>query len=293
VFHNKIPKAGSTTMKWLLVALSKRNGFTLDHARWCLNTDHCNDIDENGQRLDGPDGEQALIDYIPKQRAEAKTDNYFLIKHHHWFNFTAHGMEEPTYINVARDPVTRYASWYYFERFGWARQKGTRARFFGEEEDKERSLDECVQGKYAECLEPVQVLVKYFCGTDSSQCGMMEGAKNQGQGHDWTKVREATERAKRIIAQEFYVVGVLEHFSETLQLFEKMLPEYYAGAPEVGKSGEIQRQRDSTKSSNAGFSNATREALESGVLRYEVDVYNLVKAMFYEKLKDYDIPSPL
>mgnify|MGYP000685136236 CR=1 FL=1 len=33
VFHNKIPKAGSTTMKWLLVALSKRNGFTLDHAR--------------------------------------------------------------------------------------------------------------------------------------------------------------------------------------------------------------------------------------------------------------------
>merc|ERR1712050_619078 len=149
----------------------------------------------------------------PKQRAEAKTDNYFLIKHHHWFNFTAHGMEEPTYINVARDPVTRYASWYYFERFGWARQQGTRARFFGEDEDKDRSLDDCVQGGYAECLEPVQVLVKYFCGTDSTQCGMMEGAKKTGSGHDWTKVREA---------------------------------------------------------------------LESGVLRYEVDVYNLVKAMFYE-----------
>ena len=36
VFHNKIPKAGSTTMKWLLVALARKNGFRLDHARWCL-----------------------------------------------------------------------------------------------------------------------------------------------------------------------------------------------------------------------------------------------------------------
>ena len=36
VFHNKIPKAGSTTMKWLLVALARKNGFLLDHARWCL-----------------------------------------------------------------------------------------------------------------------------------------------------------------------------------------------------------------------------------------------------------------
>jgi len=30
-----------------------------------------------------------------------------------------------------------------------------------------------------------------------------------GFGHDWNQVAEATERAKRIIAQHFYVVGVL------------------------------------------------------------------------------------
>ena len=60
-----------------------------------------------------------------------KNENYLLLKHHHWFNFTDFGMEMPTYINVARDPVTRYASWYYFERFGWARHEGTRPRFFG------------------------------------------------------------------------------------------------------------------------------------------------------------------
>ena len=133
VFHNKIPKAGSTTMKWLLVALSKRNGFTLDHARWCLNEGHCADHDPvTGRHVDGPDGEQAMVDYIPKKREEIGDEKYLLLKHHHYFNFTQFDMEEPTYINVARDPVTRYASWYYFERYGWARQEGSRSRFFGD-----------------------------------------------------------------------------------------------------------------------------------------------------------------
>ena len=36
VFHNKLPKSGSTTMKWLLVELARRNGFILDHQRFCI-----------------------------------------------------------------------------------------------------------------------------------------------------------------------------------------------------------------------------------------------------------------
>ena len=62
-------------------------------------------------------------------------------------------------------------------------------------------------GGYQECLEPLQVLVRYFCGTDVQKCGMMAG-----DGHDWTMVAKATERAKRIIAQQFYVVGVLGQY---------------------------------------------------------------------------------
>jgi len=79
----------------------------------------------------GSDGEQSMVEYVPAKRAELGDDKYLLLKHHHWFNFTKFGMEQPTYINVARDPVTRYASWYYFERYGWARHEGTRTRFFG------------------------------------------------------------------------------------------------------------------------------------------------------------------
>lgn len=287
IFHNKIPKAGSTTMKWLLVALANKNKFTLDHVRPCVKQETCTQKTEDGHHVDGPDGEQAMIDYVPNRRKEAGEGNFFMLKHHHWFNFTQFGMEVPTYMNVVRDPVTRYASWYYFERYGWARHEGTRKRFFGDGEDKERSFDDCVLEGHPECLEPLQVLVRYFCGTDVSECGMMAG-----EGHDWTMVAKATERAKRIIAEHFYVVGVLEHFTTSLQLFEKMLPEYFSGALEALQTPDIQKQRDSSKSSNGEIGNQTRHILETGVLRYEVDIYNLVKSLFYEKLRYYDIPMP-
>ena len=36
LFHNKLPKSGSTTMKWLLVELQKKNNFKLDHQKFCI-----------------------------------------------------------------------------------------------------------------------------------------------------------------------------------------------------------------------------------------------------------------
>ena len=49
-----------------------------------------------------------------------------VIKHHLYTNFTAYGLEEPTWINVAREPVSRFVSSYYFRRFGFARHEGVR-----------------------------------------------------------------------------------------------------------------------------------------------------------------------
>ena len=58
------------------------------------------------------------------------------------------------------------------------------------------------------------------------------------------------------------------------------------------KNLEQQKQRASTRSSNPGFRNETRQALETGVLRYEVDIYKFIKSLFYEKLNYYGIPQP-
>jgi dermatan/chondrotin sulfate uronyl 2-O-sulfotransferase UST len=303
VFHNKIPKAGSTTMKWLLVGLSKRNKFELDHQRFCIDTVNCKGRDPQSHiQYDGPDGEVAISEYVPKKLEENQEGKYLLLKHHHWLNFTEAGLEMPTYINIARDPVTRFASWYYFERYGWGRQEGQRDRFNiqmakrnGEEadtdDDRDRTLDECVLGGHEECLEPVQVLVKYFCGTVET-CSMMGPSDGGVNRHDWKQVAIATERAKNIIVKHFHVVGVLENFEQTLELFEKMLPEYFDGARDVYQTPMMKKQRESTKSHHRETLNETRQALEKGVLRYEVDIYNLIKSLFFEKLQYYNIPLP-
>ena len=49
-----------------------------------------------------------------------------VIKHHLYTNFTMYGMEEPTWINVAREPVSRFVSSYYFRRYGFNRHSGAR-----------------------------------------------------------------------------------------------------------------------------------------------------------------------
>ena len=55
----------------------------------------------------------------------------FLFQHHHFTNFTAYDMEQPTMINVARDPVNRFVSSFYFRRYGFNRNEGVRREFIG------------------------------------------------------------------------------------------------------------------------------------------------------------------
>ena len=114
VFHNKLPKSGSTTMKWLMSHLQKRNNFKLDHQRFCIHKDDCYEP----YRDDGPNGRRDFANYMRKTLEKNKNRKYILLKHHHWFNFTEFNLPMPTFINVARNPVTRFASRYYFQRFG-------------------------------------------------------------------------------------------------------------------------------------------------------------------------------
>lgn len=42
-----------------------------------------------------------------------------VLKHHYWLNFTEHGMEPPTWINVMREPISWFESRFWFKRHGW------------------------------------------------------------------------------------------------------------------------------------------------------------------------------
>ena len=53
-------------------------------------------------------------------------------------DFEKYNIQQPTYINVIRDPADWFQSHYYFERFGWTRKEDDRGSFSGSDEDKQR-----------------------------------------------------------------------------------------------------------------------------------------------------------
>lgn len=69
-----------------------------------------------------------------------------------------------------------------------------------------------------------------------------------------------------------------------------MLPGFFAGAPAAYRSQFVQNQRESSKTAHTdSYSNSTRSWLEEGPLRYEMDLYKLISAIFYERLNYYGI----
>lgn len=79
--------------------------------------------------------ENPLVDFV---KNNVTSWPFVLLKHHLPMDFEKYGLQQPTYINVIRDPSDWFQSHYYFERFGWTRKEDDRGSFIGSEEDKMR-----------------------------------------------------------------------------------------------------------------------------------------------------------
>ena len=189
----------------------------------------------------------------------------------------------------------------------------------GKESDISQSLDECVENMSDECHHPLQVLVRYFCGT-KPECAMKSGQMGLfGSKNDWSKVQKAALLARHNILHNYYAIGLMEDFELTLTLFEKMIPSFFSGAQAAYQSKLVQTKagfqivkmehsnwltnkkrahnlktnfkRDSSKTAahKSTFSNSTRKFLEEGPLRYEMDLYNLIKSVFNQRLTEYGL----
>ena len=89
------------------------------------------------------------------------------------------------------------------------RQGVQRHTWKGTEEDIKQTLDECVERESDECTEPLQVLVRYFCGTDS-QCLMKSSTMGKfGSKNDWEKVANAAKIARKNIIEQYHAIGVM------------------------------------------------------------------------------------
>ena len=95
------------------------------------------------------------------------------------------------------------------------------------------------------------------------------------------------QKAKQRVLNDYFAIGVLEQFEDTLRVFEKLLPRYYRGALDVYHSKskynhlveisgsficlDIQTTRNQTKSLNKQeLPDQSIEKLRTGALRYPI-----------------------
>ena len=119
-------------MNQLLVHLARKNRFKYQKL---------NPHNLPGDKLTA---EMPLVHYAKEHIRNDSSIPFVLLKHHLPFSFKKYGIQQPTYINVLRDPVDWFQSHYYFERFGWEREKGDRNSFSGTEKEKNQIIDDCV-----------------------------------------------------------------------------------------------------------------------------------------------------
>ena len=73
---------------------------------------------------------------------------------------------------------------------------------------------------------------------------------------------------------DFFLVGILEQFDDTLKLFEKLIPKFFKGAPHALVSEQVQGTTNLTKTKDKiRMSPESRQYLASGPLKYEVRLW--------------------
>lgn len=159
------------------------------------------------------------------------TNRNVYCKHVHFIDFSRYiGKETPYHINLIRDPVEHYISWYYYRRYGeFYGALGPLEFYYNRtyynssiewQKLKNMTFEECVLSNHEECLDPSYTfrLLPFFCGQD-----------------DWCL--QPTERtllqAKKNVIKYFPLVGYVENMLNYFELAEKIWPQFFKGAVKI------------------------------------------------------------
>uniref|UniRef100_A0A4W3HRG7 Uronyl 2-sulfotransferase n=1 Tax=Callorhinchus milii TaxID=7868 RepID=A0A4W3HRG7_CALMI len=252
VVYNRVGKCGSRTVVQLLKILTERNHFNL------VNSDI-----HNKTRLNK--NEQAeLVRYI-----NIVQQPYLYTRHVHFLNFTRFGLQQPVYINLIRDPISRFVSNYFFRRFGdWRSEQNHQIRTPGMK-DEERYLDisDCILENHAECSNPrLFYIIPYFCG---------QHPKCRDPG-EW-----ALQRAKDNMNENYLLVGILEELEDVLLLLERLLPHYFKDASSIYHSPEYKKLGNGTITVKKQIPSPKALQVLYQQLQYEYDFYRYVRDQFH------------
>ncbi|XP_070568985.1 uronyl 2-sulfotransferase-like [Ptychodera flava] len=199
IIYNRVGKCGSRTVLRIIQKLSKRNGFALY------------DSAIGNQTHMTLEAQVELVNSVSELKAP-----FLFERHFHYVDFKKFGAIHPVYINIIRDPISRFTSQYYFKRFGDA---ATERIFKGPAEALNMTINECVLSNNYECgAQKLFYIIPFFCGQDE-RCR--------------TPSYWALEKAMSNFAERFLFVGFIEELRDTFQVLEKLLPATFEGAVQI------------------------------------------------------------
>lgn len=246
VLYNRAPKCGSRSMLSIISRLAERNNFT----------EYTSQDYSNKRPKDTA---------LPQQIKDIATLKPPIIynRHLYYADFRKYGYQQPIYINLIRDPIERFSSHYNYMKYGDESEKR------GNPKASWSDINVCIARDQVVCKRNLPFYVgRFFCGMDPL-CEIPS--------------RKRLEYAKKVLDEEYVLVGITEEFENTLRLLEQLLPEYFDGALEIWK------QHSSAKKSTASKKNdvltiESKEKLRRDNLADEYELYDYAKDKFHRML---------
>ena len=309
IIYNRIPKCGSETMAFLFRKLFENQKIKIwsSECFWKKGEKHDMDFKFYGYR-------QMFINDLSHRK------NFVYIRHMPFVNFSSaasndasHSNFKPLWINMLRDPISRYISNFYYDRRGPAKLRKLgqflpvnlkfteRERNITLEEIFEKFIPEGETLKnehFWKYLRPVsRAQINYFCGNGHEEiCQNRDLHVDRVDSVDSSKSistlpqdlyssKQARDLAIKNMQENYIFIGIIEDFQSSLELLELIFPDF------IGLQKLLKKYNSFTKHEFETFekpttSNYVKNRLKP-LFKYEYDVYEFGKSMFYEKLGAY------
>lgn len=251
--YNRAPKCGSIYMTRLI---------------WALSSGMQNEFDVQSPY---EPGEHPVLSLDERSDIVKEVHGYkggkplAYIRHQTFIDFAECNAKRPLYINMVREPLSRFESLYYFIRNG--NEEGDGADVDMDDAALKRTIDECVEQEQEECTKPDWAYVQYFCGSEEL-CG--------------NPCQLAVEKAKENIEKYFAFVGIIEELDNSLEVLEQIMPKFFRNARKVAHDGSsIQNDTFTLKKIHPSEASAKYLRTQTSI-KFEVDLYNWITSRFWK-----------
>ncbi|XP_039274825.2 uronyl 2-sulfotransferase-like [Styela clava] len=239
IFYNRIEKCGSRSLVSVVCNLKRANKFQVEKSKVYTN-----------RRLTGEDLKKE------KELLIGLTPPTFYERHIFHINFEEYNDKKPILINMVRDPIERFVSHFSYEKYGDVAMKISPS--FPDRED----INDCISKEIGVCQKENTMMFNiglYFCGMSEDCLNVFSNKR--------------VEIAKRNIDERYSFIGSAEEFGTSLQLLEKMFPEFFRKSLHMWKGHHRALNLTATKKKDFLTDESWRK-LRYELMMHEYEVYH-------------------